>query len=336
MSVDFTAKHKELLRNTVSNDRQVAEAALQEVAKALELPLREGVLPGDITGDIFEKIPVENGRSSAEFPLHFVAPGTEGDYVGFTIPMYGSMPQKLIKADYVNVPIVDIGGVIDWDNRFAKDARWDVAADAVRNLNMQIVKKKNDMAWHTLIAAAYDRGAVVADSDAAQGQFTTRLVSLAKTVMRRNGGGNSSSINRSKLTDLFVSPEAIEDMRGWNVDVIDEVTRREIFVSPEGRLNRIFNVNIHDIDELGEGQEYQLFYSSTLGGSMPTTGSHTDVEIAIGLDLSRRNAFVNPVAEDITIVPDNTRVRHRQTSLMAFYSGGFACLDNRSCVLLSL
>lgn len=335
MSGEYTELEKKLLRDSASSDRQISEAALEQVAKALELPLREGILPGDIHSGIYEKIAVENGRSSAEFPLHFMAPGTENEYVGFTVPTYGSIPQKLIQSDYVTVPIVDIAGMIDWDNRYAKDARWDVASAAAENLNSQIIKKKNDMAWHTLIAAGYDRGAVVADSDASQGQFTTRLVSLAKTVMRRNGGGNSTSVNRSKLTDLFVSPEAIEDMRSWNVDVIDEVTRREIFVSAEGKLNRIFQVNIHDIDELGEGQEYQLFYSSTLGGSMPVTGGHTDVEIAVGLDLSRRCSFVSPVAEELTIVPDNTRVRHRQTGLLAFSSLGFAVLDQRATLLLS-
>lgn len=336
MPYEFSEAERQLFRDTVSRDRDVAEAALDKVATALELPLRQGVLPGDIVTDIYETVPVENGRSSAEFPLHYMQPGTEGEYVGFTVPTYGSIPQKVISGDYVTVPIVDIAGMIDWDNRYAKDARWDVATDAAENLNRQITKKRNDMGWHTLIAAGYDRGAIVADSDALQGQFTTRLVSLAKTIMRRNGGGNSSSVNRSKLTDLFISPEAVEDMRSWNVDVVDEITRREIFTAQDGMLNRIFNVNLHDIDELGEGQEYQLFYENVLGATMPTTNGHVDTEIAVGLDLSKNRSFVRPVAEDITIVPDNTRVRHRQTGLLAFASEGYAVTDNRDILILSI
>ena len=96
-------------------------------------------------------------------------------------------------------------------------------------MQSSFVKKTNDDAWHTLLAAGVDRNILVYDADAAIGQFTKRLVSLLKTVMRRNGGGNSSSINRGKLTDLYVSPEAIEDIRNWGVDQIDEVTRREIY-----------------------------------------------------------------------------------------------------------
>lgn len=335
MSVKYTEAQKQLLKDTVSGDTAVAEAAFEQVSTALELPLREGVQAGDIHSDIFEKVDVENGRSTLEYPLHYMQPGTEGDYVGFTVPTYGSIPQKLIQGDYVNIPVVDIAGAIDWDNKYARDARWDVLTDATQNLQSQLTKKKNDMGWHTLISAGYDRGATVADSDAAQGQFTTRLISLMKSIMRRNGGGNSSSINRSVLTDLYVSVEAIEDMRSWNVDQVDEVTRREIFASPDGRINRVYSVNIHDLDELGEGQEYQNFYTSTLGATMPTTGAHTDTEIVVGLNLNSNRSFIMPVAEEFTIVRED-RVRQRQTSLIGLESVGFAVLDSRDVLIGTL
>ncbi len=336
MSGTYTELEKQLLKDSASSDPQVASAALNQIATALELPLREGVQSGDIVSNIFERVDVENGRSTAEFPLHYMTPGTEGEYVAYTVPTYGSIPQKLIQGDYVNIPVVDIAGAIDWDNKYARDARWDVATDAVQNLRGQLTKKVNDMGWHTLISAGYDRGAIVADSDAAQGQFTTRLVSLMKTIMRRNGGGNSASNNRSILTDLYVSPEAVEDMRSWNVDQIDELTRREIFTAQDGMINRIFSVNIHDIDELGEGQEYQNFFENTLGATMPTTGAHTDVEIVVGLNQQANRSFVMPVSEDITIVPDNTRVRHRQTGLLGFMSLGFGVLDARDVLIGTL
>lgn len=30
-------------------------------------------------------------------------------------------------------------------------------------------------------------------------------------------------------TDLYISPEALEDMRNWSIDHIDKVTRKEIY-----------------------------------------------------------------------------------------------------------
>ena len=47
-----------LLKKTGDSDQNVAYAAQREFAKALELPLRKGVLVGNILGDIFETINV--------------------------------------------------------------------------------------------------------------------------------------------------------------------------------------------------------------------------------------------------------------------------------------
>ena len=51
--------HLALLRKTGDTDVNVAVAAQREFAKALELPLRKGVLVGNILGDIFETINVD-------------------------------------------------------------------------------------------------------------------------------------------------------------------------------------------------------------------------------------------------------------------------------------
>ena len=152
--------------------------------------------------------------------------------------------------------------------------------------------------------------------------------------MRRNGGGNSSSINRGKLTDLYVSPEAIEDIRNWGVDQVDEVTRREIYTSEDGAasMTRIFSVNLHDIDELGVGQEYQSFFTTDLGGNIETN----DVELVVGLDLSSNDSFVRPVREDVQVYEDENLHRQRRAGFYGWAEHGFAVLDNRRVILGSL
>ena len=150
-----------------------------------------------------------------------------------------------------------------------------------------------------------------------------------KTVMRRNGGGNSSSINRGQLTDLFLSPEGIEDIRNWGVDEVDPVTRRELITQEGGLLLRIFQVNLHDLDELGEGQEYQDYYTSDLSGSLPTG----DTEIIVGLDLRNTDSFVMPVRQEVQIYEDDTLHRPRRAALYGWAEHGFAVLDNRRVLL---
>ena len=69
-----------LLKKSGDSDQNVAYAAQREFAKALELPLRKGVLVGNILGDIFETISVEPGAST-EYPLDLISPGLEGEHV---------------------------------------------------------------------------------------------------------------------------------------------------------------------------------------------------------------------------------------------------------------
>mgnify|MGYP005993997899 CR=1 FL=1 len=258
----------QLLRQAGSLNREESLAATAELAKALELPLRKGVMSGNILDGIFEAIRLAPGATT-EFPLDFIAPGTEKDFVAYTIPNHGRIPERHVEGDYVMVPTYDVGASIDFLLKYARDARWDVVGRAMDVLQGQFTKKMNDDGWHTIISAGVDRNILVYDADASAGYFSKRLVSLMKTIMRRNGGGNSSSINRGQLTDLFLSPEGLEDIRNWGVDEVDDITRRELITREGGLLTRIFQVNLHDLDELGEGQEYQNYYSTDLGGTLP-------------------------------------------------------------------
>jgi len=330
----FHEKVKAALKASGSLNPDESMKAMAEIAKALELPLRQGILDGNILGNIFETISLADGVSP-EFPLDFLSPGTEKDFVAYTIPNHGYIPQRNIEGDYVMIPMYEIGNAIDWLLKYARDARWDIVGRAMEVFRAGFTKKMNDDGWHTLLAAAVDRNIVVLDSDAAAGQFTKRLVSLMKTVMRRNGGGNTTSVTRGKLTDLYVSPEAMEDVRNWNVDQIDEVTRREIFVADgDNAINRIFGVNLHDLDELGEGQEYQLYASTDLSVTLP--GS--DVELVVGLDLSKRDSFVMPVRDPgVEVFPDPVLHRQRRAGVYGWVSGiGFGVMDARRCLLGSL
>ena len=324
----------ELLVRSGSSDREVATAANKEFAKALELPLRQGLMSGDILNGIFEPIRLAQS-ATPEFPLDFLTPGTERDFVAYTIPNHGYIPERHVESDYVMVPTFDIGASIDYLLKYGRDARWDVVGRAMEVLESSFVKKMNDDGWHTLLAAAVDRDLVVYDSDANTSQFTKRLVSLMKTVMRRNGGGNSASNNRGMLTDLYVSPEAMEDIRNWGVDQLDEVTRREIYTAADGAVNRVFGVNLHDLDELGVGQEYQSFVVDVLGRAL--TGDLTGkTEYVVGLDLSKRDSFIMPVRQEVQIFEDETLHRQKRAGFYGWAEQGFAVLDNRRVILGAL
>ena len=320
----------DLIKRSGSADRNEAVAAQRELAVALETPLRKGVLVGDVLDGIFEKIQMAPG-SAAEFPLDLLAPGTEGDHVAYTNPGHGRIPERAVEGDYVMVPTYSVASSIDYLLRYAKEARWDVVGRAMQVLEAGFTKKMNDDGWHTLLAAGVDRNILVYDGDASAGQFTKRLVSLLKTVMRRNAGGNSGSLNRGRLTDLYLSPEALEDIRNWGIDQVDEVTRREIYLSSDdgAAITRVFGVNLHDMDELGEDQEYQKFFTDQLHGAVESS----DKELVVGLDLSASDSFIMPIKQDVQIYEDDTLHRHQRAGFYGWAEIGFAVLDNRRILL---
>ena len=319
-----------LLRKSGDSDINVASAAQREFAKALELPLRKGVLMGNVLGDIFETINVETG-STTEFPLDLISPGMEGEHVAYTNPGHGRIPERSVEGDFVMIPTYSITSSIDYLLRYAREARWDIVARAMQVMEAGFVKKMNDDGWHTLLAAGVDRNVLVYDGDATRGMFSKRLVSLMQTVMRRNSGGNSASIGRGRLTDLYVSPEALEDVRNWGLDQIDEVTRREIYTASEGGapITRIFGVNLHDLDELGAGQEYQTFFTNDLAGLVETS----DDELVIGLDQSSNDSFVMPVKAALQVFEDPTLHRQQRSGFYGWAELGFGVLDNRRVIL---
>jgi len=321
-----------LLKKSGDSDINVAMAAQREFAKALETPLRKGVLVGNILGDIFETINVEPG-SSTEYPLDLISPGLEGEHVAYTNPGHGRIPEKSVESDYVMIPTYSITSSIDYLLRYAREARWDVVARAMQVMEAGFVKKMNDDGWHTLLAAGVDRNILVYDGDATAGMFTKRLVSLMQTVMRRNSGGNTGSANRGRLTDIYVSPEALEDVRNWGLDQVSDAIRTSIYNAPEGGapVTNIFGVRLRDLDELGEGQEYQDFFVSAtgLGGAVQAS----DLELVVGLDQSSSDSFVMPMKQALQVFEDPTLHRQQRAGYYGWAELGFGVLDNRRVLL---
>ena len=329
-----TAKMTELLRATGSANLQESTNASRALAVALQIPLQKGILRGDNVTNIYTPEVLEPD-ATAEYPLDFFRLANDGDYDAYTIPAEGALPTRHIEGDVVTVQTYSIGNAIDWLLKYSRSARWNIVSRALDVLEAGFQKKMNTDGWRTIIAAGAGRTeGIVADSTAAAGQFTKRLISVMKTSMRRLGGGNTGSLNRYRLTDLYISPEALEDIREWGNDPlteerIDPFTMREIFLS-EGEdtvLTSIYGVRLHALDELGEDQEYQVFYDQI--GSMDTS----DVEIVVGLDLQRPESFVMPIRQQLEVTEDPALHRRQRAGFYAWMELGFACLDSRNVLI---
>lgn len=321
----MTDENIALLRATASENPDSAIAAQKALIAALQEPLRQGVMDGDNLGSIFSPHVLAAG-AQANYQLDFLRPGEEDlNFTAFTLPKQGRIPERHVEGDELWVPTFRIANAIDWDLRYARDARWDIVSKALEVFKMGFVRKINEDGWHTVLAAANSRGLVVTDPVAQNGQFTKELVSKMITAMTRNAGGNGQY---GRLTDLFVSMEAIEDIRAWDVSEIDEVTRREILTSGGASVMRLYGVILHAMTEFGVGQEYQNYLINVL--SLSVTGEDAgDAEFVIGLDLSTNDSFVRPIREELQTFEDASMHRQQRAGLYGWLEHGFAILDNR-------
>lgn len=322
----------DLIVKSGSSDKTVALAAQREIAKAVETPLREGVMFGDVVSGIFTPDDSVARSGNTEYPLDLLAPGTEGQYVAYTNPGHGRIPERSIESDYVMVHTYGLTSSIDFLLKYAEQANWGVVARAMEVMENGFVKKINDDGWKTILAAAVDRNILVYDADAAAGQLTKRLISLMKTIVRRNGGGNSVTA-KGRLTDIFLSPEGIEDIRNWGADQLDEMSRREVYQSADNGapLTRMYGVNLHDLFEFGDGQEYQDYFLNDLGGVLGSS----DLELMIGLDLNANDSFIMPIKKPVEVFEDETMHRHQRQGYYGWAEVGFGVLDSRRVIAAS-
>lgn len=314
-----------LIRKAGDMDKGTAIAAQDNLAKALTTPLRKGIVYVSTIEGIYSPSPVEAGAST-EFPLDLYAPGEEDQFIAYTNPGHGRIPERAVQGDYVTVPTYGITSSIDMLLRYAREAKWDVVGRAMQVMKAGFVKKMSDDGWQTLLAAAVDRNILVYDPDAAVGQLTKRVISLLKTAMKRQSGGYGMGAGR--LTDIYMSPEALEEIRNWGVDQLDDTSRREIHTA-EGSQTRLFGVNLHDLFELGSGNQYQNYFTSSLSGTFP--GS--DVELLVGLDLSSTDSFYMPTKQELQVFADDAMHRHQRMGWYAWAELGFAVMDTRRVIL---
>jgi hypothetical protein len=326
VTIEITAQERDLLRATASEDLAVAQEHRQALAQVMTEAWRAGVLEPDTIGDIFTRIMVPRGADT-KFPLDFYSPSEEGFYTAFRLPKEGAIPERIIEGDEVYVPTYKIGNAISWDLDYPRDGRWDVVARAIEIFTNGFVRKLNDDGWHIVLTAA-GQNAVQSDSAAGAGVFTLRLLSTLRTAIKRLTGGRNS-----RLTDLFMSPEALADLLNLTNTALDDQTLRGMLFHRDGApYPSLFGVNLRELHELGESQEYQTYLTGTVGASLAAS----DVEFCVGLDLLNRDSFVMPIREEMKMFDDPVLHRSMRAGVYGWMEVGFAALDTRRAILGSL
>jgi hypothetical protein len=328
---ELTEQHTQLLRQCGSLNPTEALPAQAELTRAMaEEVYQTGVLDGDIVGGIFESVQLDDD-APAEFLLDLINPGTERDYIAFYLPDTGHVPERTVSMNKVLVPTIPVGNSINCPLKFLRQKRVDILGRMLEALEAGFVMRDNLDGFAVILAAGKANGTATVDPGSTAGTMTLPLVAKLKLKMRRATAGNGSSVNKHRLTDLFVSPEALEDIRVMTHDAADDTTRRALNSAESLDGFTYQGVTYHGVDELGEGQLFQNYWVNTLGVAM--TGSK--LEICIGLDRTpngKRN-FKNPKRRGLEMFEDPGLHRRQEFGWYAWKERGWSVLSSKPVVI---
>jgi hypothetical protein len=342
-----TPEQVELIKAMASRESTVAKEA-QEAFAAFIGPVVNKVLMESATSSAVYTDLAYDEDDSPSIPLDLFQGEGEGLVSVWSQNVAGGLPTSTVEGlSELKVSTYRLDSAVSFLKRYARRGRLDVASKAIERMTNEVLIKQERNAWAVVLKALADSGNTVAQGASAETFTLAKLNTLVKNVKRINksyaGGSTTSAYG---LTDLFVSPETMQDIRAFAYNPVGGTAssgtsdvgatdlpagvREEIYRG--GGTQEIYGISLHELIELGPTQKYNVlfdtFYSSTFAGATS--------DIVIGLDLTK-DSFVRPIARNadsgsvFTAMPDDQFVARSEK--IGFYGSleeGRVCIDSRS------
>ncbi len=252
-----------------------------------------------------------------------------------------------------------LDSAVAYGKKFARQCRLDVVSKALTRLAGEVLVKQERNGWAVILRAVAEAGTnglshVIAATTASTFQVDdlNRLMTRIDRINTSFANGTPSDFDYKGLTDLWMSPEMVEQVRAFayqpmNTRAVPNTDESTVLALPDSvrteiyknaGASEIYGVGIHKLIELGSSKKYNTLFKSFYTG----TFSDSADECIIGLDLSRE-AFVRPIMTDegaggsFNIVPDDQFVARQDK--IGFYGEleqGNICLDGRAAVALTV
>lgn len=330
MAIQFKTKEAEartlqLLRDSGSTNKSVADAAQEAFASIMSSSLSRVLEPLNVANDIFTEVEVYTGRDVPEIPIDLYYGVGEGAFRVWSNGYPGGLAYNEISGfDSFRFRTSRMDSAIAWNKSYAADARMKVVERGLMRLMDEIMVKSQFNAFTVLAdalggARTSNQAHVIAstaktNSTARQFQLddVNRLMTKIKRLNSSWANGTSRSAG-SGLTDLYISPETMEQIRKMTYNPMNttgvpdsaestalglpDEMRMEIYRN--GGATEIYGKTLHELNEMGVGQVYnELFRQkyNAVGGGAPAWTVATD-ELVIGIDKSL-GAFARVINAD--------------------------------------
>ena len=370
MKIKFekTPEQVELVKAMGSSNKVQALEAQDAFAAFIAPVIQEVLLQAGTASAIYEDMSYDEDDSpSIPVDLYYGEP--EGTFSVWQQTVAGGLPtQQIGSFQEIKVSTYTLDSAISFDKRYVRKCRLDVVARGLERLSNDVLIKQERNAWYVvlkMLADAQTKGLNHVFRAQSPGNFQVDDINKAITLLKRlnaayNGATPVGNEGRG-LTDLYVSPEIMEQIRSFaynpvnskqgitsnttGIPLTDSV--RERIFSAAG-MSDIWGVTLHELLELGVGRKYNVLFDEIAGGKSFTKADGTGAsdfganpsylkdEILIGVDRSRRS-FIRTLAVNaetggsFNLRPDDQFLA--RSGKVGFYGGleeGRVALDARA------
>jgi len=375
ITLERTPEQVELIKAMASKNRDVAYEAQTALAEFIGPVLAEVVNTAPTVSNMFTSLQF-NSDESPSIPLDLYHDITDEDYIQvWSQSVPGGLPTNQVAPSQSELKFTTytLDSALSFDKRYASRSRLDVVSKTFTRMAQEILLKQEKTSASmimTALAKAETNGEKHVIRSAQANRFLlsdlNKLFTKAKRINTSWTGGTPADRRGRGITDLLVSPEIVEEIRGLAYNPINTRggeggaptagdgiagtdTMRDAIFNSAG-IPEFYGVSIQEYNEMGVDQKWNKVFDTAAGttsyddhysvtGTL-TTFTEANEQILVGVDLSRES-MIRAVATDsesgdeFSLVSDDQFVTRQ--SKIGYYGSleeGRMIIDDR--VLLGL
>ena len=364
-----TPEQIELIKALGSRSPSVAAQAAEAFA-AFIAPVAQKVLSQAGTAGLIYRDSLYDEDDSPSIPLDLFY--NEGvDYVNvWSQGMAGGLPTSQVSGlSEMKIATYRLDSAVSFLKRYARRGRLDVVSKAVERMAQEILVKQERNAWAVILKALADASTggnthltTATAASVFQLDDMNKLMTRIRRINESFANGTPDVAYSNGLTDMYMSPEMIEQVRAFayqpmntkgangtavaanNAGIALPDNVREGIFRAAG-VQELYGVNLVEMNEFGIGKKYNVLFDEFDAGNIAPDGSggaHGFVvgsdEILVGLDNSK-GSFIRPVALQhesngsfTALADDQWSARSEKMGFYGFLEEGRVCIDSRAVV----
>ena len=368
ITLDRTPEQVQLIQDLVTKDVTKRSDARLALAAFIARVIQEVIPQASTSGAIYSDLTFDQ-NSDATIPLDLYRDEAAGYFNIWSQAIAGGIPTQVTHGvSEMKVQTFSLDSAISFRYKWAEQSRLDVIAKSLTKLAQEFTIAQDLQAWtvaFTALAAATHNGKKhVVRSNTAGVLLLEDFNKLLTHAKRINASFNNGTPDPSRgrgITDLFVSPEIMEQVRsmayqpqntrsgatttsGATSIAAPESLREQVFRN--GGVSELYNISLHELLELGVGYAYNNLFDNLAGateyvkfdGSSSAVFDGTASQLLVGVDATRES-LIRPVEVNTetrgqyTVEEDDSFVkRSGKFGYFVKVEEGRICIDDR-CLL---